>query len=128
MNIALVLLGLGLLIWGGDLLVKGAGRIALLVRVSPAEIFTSGVASWRGHDDVAVANVVGSNIFNVLGILGATAFVTPIQVDEKFLSSDIWWMLGASLALLPLMWPGMRIQRWKGVLLLVMAAIYVASL
>ena len=79
---------------------------------------TSIVAVRRGRDDIAVANVVGSNIFNILGIGGATALIHPLPVPTEIITRDNWWMLGASLLLFPLMKTEMQVSRVEGAILL----------
>jgi cation:H+ antiporter len=134
--------GVVLLAVGSQLLVDGAVGLALVWGVSEAvigltivaagtstpELVTSLVASYRGRDDVAVANVLGSNIFNVLAILGVTAVISPLPFAREILARDVWWMLGLSAALLPLMWTGSRISRREGALLLGAFIAYTASL
>lgn len=136
---AAVALGVVLLVAGGHALVEGASDLARLAGMSERvigltvvaagtsapELATSLVAAWRRQTDVAVANVVGSNIFNILGILGLTALVTPTPVSEAVMASDVWWMLGTALVLYPLMITNRRIARLEGAIL---AAIYVAYL
>lgn len=131
-NVGAIVGGAGLLAAGSTLLVDGAVGLASRLGVSDAvigltivaagtstpELVTSLVAARRGQHDIAVANVVGSNIFNVLGILGLTALVHPLEVPAEILARDVWWMLGASLLLFPLMWTGMRVSRGEGALLL----------
>lgn len=131
-NGAAVLSGIALLAGGANSLVSGAMSIASQAGVSDAvigltivaagtslpELMTSLVAARRGQDDVAIGNVVGSNIFNVLGILGATAAIHPLAVPQEILSRDNWWMLGASLLLFPLMKSGLHVTRREGLLLL----------
>jgi cation:H+ antiporter len=131
-NLGAIVLGAALLAAGSSVLVRGAVAIAEAFGVSETvigltvvaagtsfpELMTSLVAARRGQDDIAVGNVVGSNIFNVLGILGATAVICPLDVPEEIVSRDNWWMLGASLLLLPLMKSGMRVSRAEGALLL----------
>ncbi len=141
-NLLAILLGVGLLAGGSTLLVEGAVGIATALGVSDTvigltivaagtstpELVTSLVASKRGRDDIAIANVVGSNIFNVLGIVGATALLHPLDVPAVIIARDVWWMLGASALLLPLMWTGMRVSRLEGALLLGGFATYLALL
>jgi cation:H+ antiporter len=86
------------------------------------------VSSYRGRDDVAIANVIGSNLFNILGILGLSALVAPLPVDAAIVSSDNWWMLGITLLLFPLMFTGLRINRWEGALLLAAYGTYLTLL
>lgn len=131
-NIAAVLLG-GLLLSGGaTVLVGGAVTLARTLGVSPTvigltvvaagtslpELATSVTAALRGKDDIAVANVIGSNIFNVLGIVGTTALILPLPVPDEIITRDDWWMLGISFLLFPLMRSGMRISRLEGTVLL----------
>jgi len=126
-----VALGGALLAGGSTALVHGATGIAKTMGVSDVvigltivaagtstpELITSLVAAWRGKDDIAVGNVVGSNVINVLGIAGATSLVHPLAVPPELLARDDWWMLGASLLLFPLMRTGMRVTRAEGALL-----------
>ncbi len=131
-NIAAVIVGAALLAFGSDTMVRGAVGVATAFEISPTvigltivaggtstpELVTSLVAAWKGKDDMAVTNVLGSNIFNVFGIAGATALVEPIPVPELLFQRDTWWMLGLSALLFPLMRSGMRITRVEGAVLL----------
>jgi cation:H+ antiporter len=134
--------GLVALVIGSRLLIVGASEIARTFGISEAviglslvavgtslpELATSVVAAMRRHPDVAVGNVIGSNIFNILGILGVTALVRPIDVAEQIASGDVWVMLGASLLLVPaLLWRG-RIGRPEAGILLLGYAAYMAVL
>jgi len=141
-NLVAVLLGIGLLAGGSTALVRGAVGVASALGVSDTvigltivaagtstpELVTSLVAAWRGRDDIAVANVVGSNIFNVLGIGGVTALVHPLPVPLEIIARDNWWMLGASLLLFPLMKTGMRVNRVEGGVLFAGFLVYMAVL
>jgi cation:H+ antiporter len=117
--------GLAALVIGSRFLIVGASEIARTFGVAEAviglslvavgtslpELATSIIAALRRHPDVAVGNVVGSNIFNILGILGITALVRPIGIAEQIVSVDIWVMVGVSLLLaVTLLWRG-RIGR-----------------
>lgn len=138
--VVLVLGGLAGVVWGADLLVDGAVGLARSVGVPEAvigltmvaigtslpELATAGMAALRGHNDVAVGNVVGSNIFNLLGIMGATALVAPVPAPLQIMAVDVWVMLGASLLLLPFILTGGRITRPVGVAFLVAYGLYVA--
>ena len=131
--------GLALLVWGGDWFVAGAADLArglgidealialtiVAIGTSTPELATSLIATLRGHGDMAVGNIVGSNIFNGLGILGAAAIVRPLSAPG-ILTSDLATMLGVSLLLLPLAWTGRQIVRWEGALLLALYAGYIA--
>jgi len=138
----LVVVGSGMLFLGGKLLVDGAvglARIAdipervigltlVAVGTSLPELATSLVAAYRGHGEVAVANVIGSNIFNLLGILGITALVKPIPVAAQVIGSDLWWMLGIALLLLPMLRFRSNLSRVEGGVLLTGYLVYVALL
>lgn len=131
-NSLAILVGVGLLIGGSTALVKGAVEIALAFGVSEAvvgltviaagtslpELAASVMAGLRGRDDIAVANVLGSNIFNILGILGVAGLIKPLPVAPEILERDILWMLGVALLMFPLMWTGRRINRVEGLVLL----------
>jgi cation:H+ antiporter len=141
-NVGAVLMGAALLAGGSTLLVKGAVGIASALSVSDAvigltivsagtstpELISSIVAARRGRDDIAVANIIGSNIFNVFAIVGVTAMVAPLPIPPEIQGRDNYWMLGFSLLLLPLMRSGMRITRAEGGVLLTAYVLYVALL
>jgi len=142
LDLGLVLFGMGLLVAGAQLLVRGAVGIAELVGLSDRvigltivaagtslpELATSLAAARRGEPEIALANVLGSNIFNITGILGAVAVVTPQRVPAISLAFDFWWMLGYTVLLLPLMRSGMRISRMEGLALTAGYVIYLALL
>ncbi|MFH1813967.1 MAG: calcium/sodium antiporter [Pseudomonadota bacterium] len=108
-----LLFGLGLvaLIAGAELLVRGASKLALSFGISPLvvgltivafgtsspELAVSVQSAWNGKTDMAVANVVGSNIFNVLFILGLSAMITPLLVDKQLIRQEVPIMIGVSL-------------------------------
>ncbi|MCA9155190.1 MAG: calcium/sodium antiporter [Planctomycetales bacterium] len=110
----LIALGLLTLFVGGELLVRGASRLAAIAGISPLvigltvvafgtsapELAVSLKASWAGQTDIAVGNVVGSNIFNVLFVLGASALVAPLLVSSQLIRIDVPLMIAASV----LMW------------------------
>lgn len=135
-SIIMVLGGLVGLAVGADLLVVGSIELARAFGVSEAligltlialgtslpELVTAMVAAIRGHCDVAVGNVIGSNIFNILAIMGVSTMFGDIPVPDSFLKMDLWVMLGASLLLIP--FTKLRAQGGK-VSGLVMVALYV---
>lgn len=124
--------GIVALVFGADLLVKGAVNIArafavpdaviglslVAVGTSLPELATAIVAALRRQSDVVLGNVIGSNIFNVLAILGVTVTIRPIAVDPRFQAIDAPVMLAASLALLVLLFAATRIGRLPGALML----------
>jgi cation:H+ antiporter len=138
----LALAGIGVLVAGAYLLVDGAIQIArgygisetiigltvVAVGTSLPEFATSAVAAFRREADVAIGNVVGSNIYNILGILGVTALVQPIAMPAEIMAFDIWVMLAAAVVLVVFALSGLRINRWEGGLLLAGYAAYIAYL
>lgn len=137
LSVLFIVFGLALLFFGADLFLKGAIALAKILNVSDAiigltvvavgtslpELFTSIVATIRNKSDIAVGNAVGSNIFNILSILGISAMIVPIKSEEmSFL--DFGVMLAAALILLPLSYTGFRINRLEGALLLVGYSVY----
>ena len=134
-----VVVGLLLLIGGSQVLLTGAVGIAEHFGVSEAvigltlvavgtslpELSISVIAAIRRHADVAVGNILGSNIFNLLGILGVSALLQPLPVHARILQFDQWVMLGAALLLLLFLYTGRRLSRLEGGLLLIGYAIYV---
>ncbi len=141
-NSVAVLLGVGLLAGGSTLLVTGAGGIArsfgvpdtligltiVAAGTSTPELVTSLMAAFRGKDDIAVANVLGSNIFNVLGIGGLAAAIKPLAVPAEIVERDNLWMLALSILLLPFMRTGMRLGRLEGLILLAIYLTWVGLL
>jgi cation:H+ antiporter len=134
--------GLVCLVLGGRWLVDGASTLARVMGMTERviavtivaggtgapELATSLVAAFRGRTDVAVANMIGSNIFNILGILGVTALVTAIPVSAPMIASDMVWMIGVAVLLLPLMRSESRISRMEGAVLCAAYGAYLASL
>lgn len=143
-NLVLVLGGLGLLVLGAKWLVDGAVEIAHYLGVSELiigltivaigtslpELVTSVVAGLRGERDIAVGNIVGSNIFNILGVLGAAGMIDPagLGVSAMILSFDLPVMAAVAIICLPIFLTGQVISRWEGALLLVGYAAYTAYL
>lgn len=124
--------GLALVVFGGGLLVDGAVTLAqslgisetvigltiVAVGTSLPELVTSVLAAFRKQSDVAFGNIVGSNIYNVLFIGGATALIAPGEVPADIVSFDNLVMIGASIVLVAFAWTGLRIARWEGAALL----------
>lgn len=114
-------------LWGLSELVIGLTIVA--IGTSLPELASSVAAARRGHADIAIGNVLGSNIYNILFILGATALITPLPTAAPTLMwLDIPVMIGFALVLVPMMMMGLKITRANGVLLLVGYAAYVAYL
>jgi cation:H+ antiporter len=101
------------------------GLTIVAVGTSLPELAVSAIAAFRGQGAVAVGNVVGSNIYNALGILGATAVVHPLEVPPEIAHFDIWIMLGATAALLAYMLRGRTLGRATGGVFLLAYAGYI---
>jgi cation:H+ antiporter len=104
------------------------GLTIVAVGTSLPELVTSVVAARRGASDVALGNILGSNIFNMLGILGATALARTIPVPEAILDFDVWVMAASTVALVLVAVTGWRITRGEGVALLAAYGGYLAWL
>ncbi len=104
------------------------GLTMVAVGTSLPELATTVVAALRKHADVAIGNVLGSNLFNILSILGITSLFGPIAVGPEFLARDLWVMLAAALLIGPFVMSGRRIGRTWGVVFLLLYAGYVAVL
>ncbi len=143
-NLAFILVGLVLLVQGSQWLVESSIAIARSIGVSELvigltivsagtslpELATSFIASLKGERDIAVGNVVGSNIFNVLAVLGLSAAVAPngIAVSSAALGFDIPVMIVVAIACLPIFFSGNLITRWEGLLFTMYYVAYVAYL
>lgn len=139
---ALTLLGIAVTIAGARLLVASATTLAqawgvsdtligltiVAVGTSLPELVTAVVAAARRQGDIAFGNVVGSNIYNILGILGITALVRPVPIPAEIAGFDIWVMLAATAALALVAITGWRVNRAEGLALLASYAAYVGWL
>ena len=137
-SILFITVGVIGLAFGADWLVQGAVTIAKNFGVSEhvisvtivafgtsvPELVTSLVAAVKKQMDISVGNLIGSNIFNILAVLGITAIFKEIPISETVISNDIFWVLGTSFILLPLML-NYKISRWKGALLFLSYLLYV---
>ncbi len=133
--------GLAGIIVGAKLLVDGGLGIAeafnvsrtvvgltwIAVGTSLPELAIVIVASLRGHSDIALGNVLGSNIFNLLGITGGVAMITPLDMPNEVMNFDIWALLGVTILLLPLMITENKISRMDGRLLVGLYIVYLAA-
>lgn len=143
-QLALILVGLALLVLGSRWLVEGAVAIAKSLGVSELiigltivaagtslpEVAASVTAAIRGQRDIAVGNVVGSNTFNLLGVLGLSGLVAPmpLTVQPALLEFDMLVMLAVAFACLPVFFTGATIARWEGALFLGYYVAYTAFL
>ncbi|WP_421718345.1 calcium/sodium antiporter [Algiphilus sp.] len=138
-DILFVVVGLTVLVVGARMLVQGAITVAEAAGLSDAiigltivaigtslpELAASVVAAAKGEGDIAVGNVLGSNLFNILGILGITSLIQPLESGGVG-PTDLWVMVGFAVLLAPLMRTGWRIGRWEGVMLLLLYVSYLA--
>lgn len=143
-DVALVVGGLGMLVLGSEWFVNGAVELAeafgvselvigltvVALGTSMPEIVTSVLASIRGERDIAVGNVIGSNLFNLLMVMGLTSVVADggITVADAALRFDIPVMIAVAIACLPVFWRGYVISRWEGILFLLYCAAYLTYL
>jgi cation:H+ antiporter len=141
-NIVFIIVGLGLLVLGSNWLVDSAVVIAQALGVSELvigltivavgtslpEVATSVIAAWKGESDIAVGNAVGSNIFNLLGVLGLGALLAPegVSVAAQVMQFDFPVMVFVALVCLPVFYIDSRISRLEGVLLLGYYVLYVS--
>jgi len=92
---------------------------------SVPELVTSAVAAIKKETDISIGNLIGSNIFNIMAVIGITAIVKPIPVTEDVISYDMIWMLAISFCLLPLMLIGKKLGRLKGFMLFSTYVVYI---
>jgi cation:H+ antiporter len=132
MDVVLVVAGCGGLVLGGYAIVEGAVAVGSLLGVSQVvigltvvavgtslpELATSLVAAMHKEADIAVGNVIGSNIFNIVAILGTATVVQPLTVAPSVLVRELPAVLGLSIVVFPMLRTGWRIKRWEGALLL----------
>ena len=138
---ALVIGGLVLLTAGAEILVRGSVALSLRLGVTPLvigltvvafstslpELATSVMASVKGEADVAFGNVIGSNILNILCVLGVAALIRPFKV-QGLRPLDMGVLVGSAALILPLLWRGYTLNRWEGATLLTGYIAYLYSL
>ncbi|REE80271.1 cation:H+ antiporter [Lutibacter oceani] len=133
----------GVALWGGsELLIDGAVGMATKFNVSERiigitivsvgtsipELAASVIAVLKKEKAISLGNLIGSNVFNILAVLGLTSIITPIKVtDQGLLSSDIYWMLGFSLLVFPLVFAPVKMKlSWKeGLILIVLYGVFI---
>jgi cation:H+ antiporter len=138
-NLLLIAGGIVLLYFGGEALVKNAvvlartwgissmvvGLTVVAFGTSSPELAASLAAALTGSPDVAIGNVVGSNILNILLILGVTALLAPIRAQAQFIKREVPIMIGASLLLFVFMYTGEQVGRWEGLASVVLLGLYI---
>lgn len=140
LSVVFLLAGLALVVAGAEFLVDGAVQVARIFEVpeevigltlvaigtSLPELATSIMAAIRKHSEIALGNVLGSNVYNTVGIGGITALVTPIPVSDTMRTFDIPMMLIISVIMVVVVATGRRVTRWEGGLLLSLYVCYLA--
>jgi cation:H+ antiporter len=135
----LVGIGLGGLVWGADLMVESAvamarefgvsewliGLTIVAIGTSLPELAATGAAAWKGESDIALGNILGSNVFNILLILGVTVVVNPMRVNDSVLFREMPAMVLFAGLLLPILWNGLKVYRWEGCVLLAVYVLFV---
>lgn len=130
--------GLAMVMFGADWLVRGSialslnagisetviGLTIVAVGTSLPELAISVIAAFRRNADIAIGNIIGSNIYNVFGILGVTALIQPIAMPDRIANADAWIMLGITLLFLIFAATGAKITRREGAFFLVAYGIY----
>jgi cation:H+ antiporter len=124
---------------GANLLVEGAVSIAhkagidevvigltmVAIGTSLPELATTVMAAYRKETDVAIGNVIGSNIFNLMGVIGVTSLITTLPVSQAFVSFDFWVMLASSLLLFPFIWFKLDMGKLCGAIFLGIYTVYI---
>lgn len=142
MSLLLTVVGIGLTMLGANWLVESAidvsrrlgvsetviGLSVVAVGTALPELVTTIVAAVRGHSEVALGNIIGSNVYNVLGILGATALLHPIGVPPEIVRIDIWVLVAATCLITLFLVSGTKLGRGEGGILLGGYASYLAWL
>lgn len=137
-SVGLLLIGIAGLYFGSDMLVDSAVEISKMFGVSERiigvtviaigtslpELVTSIIAALKKETDIAIGNILGSNIMNILAIIGITSLISPINVSEVFIKQDFLWMLGLTALLFPILRSRLIISRLEGALLLAVYGAY----
>jgi cation:H+ antiporter len=141
-QVLFIVIGLVGLFLGSKLLISSATSIATEFGVSKhvigitiiafgtsvPELATSVIAAFKKETDISVGNLIGSNIFNVMAVLGLTGIVKPIPIEPNVIQWDMYWMLGVALILLPMMVFRRKVYRFSGAILLAIYVFYILSL
>jgi len=137
-DIVLIVIGCVGLFYGSDWFVEAGKGLALHLGVgervigitvlalgtSLPELVTASIASFKNQTDLALGNLMGSNIFNILSILGITSIIKEIEVSDIILNTDMFWMLGITLLILPMMVHKREVGRYEGFVLLLIYGYY----
>ncbi len=143
-NLVIAAVGAVALMFGAHYLVTGATALAIAWDVPPSviglslvavgtslpELAATSVAAWRRNPEIAAGNIIGSGIFNLFGILGVTALISanPVTLPNNMIQFDVWWMLAASVVIIPFLASNWRLSRLEGVFLLTLYVGYLTIL
>jgi cation:H+ antiporter len=141
-GVSLVVLGIFGLYLGSEFMVSNAilisqtlgiserviGVTVIAIGTSLPELATSIIAALNKKTDIAIGNILGSNIMNVLAIIGITTLISPIEVAPIFIEQDFIWMIGITLLLFPILRSRLLVSRWEGGLLLAIYAFYLFTI
>jgi cation:H+ antiporter len=130
-SLIFLMVGVSGLYFGSDLFVDNAIEISRILGVSERvigvtviaigtslpELVTAVIAAIKKETDIAIGNILGSNIMNILAIIGVTSMISPVQVSSTFLEQDFLWMIGLTLLLFPILRTKLKISRWEGLVL-----------
>ncbi|MFO7851097.1 MAG: calcium/sodium antiporter [Bacteroidota bacterium] len=141
LSLVIVIISSLFLVAGANMLVKSASTVASMMGVSDRiisvsivalgtslpEMATSIIAAFRKQNDISIGNIVGSNIFNILAILGITISVQPYGLSDPNFSSDMYWMIGIAVLLIVMVLPSRnpKLSRWKGIFLALVYLSYI---
>jgi len=144
LTVGYLMLGLIGLYFGSEWFVEGSVQIAINLGMSKSvigvtivafgtsapELVASCVAAYRRQSDISIGTLIGSNIFNIMAVIGLTSIVRPIDLNgvdaSQFLNFDMYWVAGIALALLPMLYFGAKFGRLKGVALLTSYIVYIS--
>ncbi len=138
-NIGFLALGIVGLFYGAEWLLSSATNIALAFGVSPyiigvtilavgtsiPELTTSVIAAYKKETEIALGNLIGSNIFNILAVVGLTSIISPMKLTQSAFNYDMMWMLAIAVLIFPFMIWKKLIQRWMGLILVLVYSCYV---
>jgi len=130
------------LYYGSEWFIEGARQLAKEMGVSDhiigltvvafgtsvPELVASGIAAWKQESDLALGNLIGSNIFNIFFAAGLSSSIIALPVDAQALKFDFWWMTAIALIVGAMMWHKALIHRWKGVVLLLAYLVYMVCI
>ena len=142
LDVLLIAGGTALLYYGAHFMIQGAAAFATRLGVTEAviglsvvaigtslpELATTLIAALRRRTDIVVGNILGSNIFNILAVIGITALMQPVDINARIARTDMWIMLASAVVLVPFMMSNWRLSRAEGLVLVIFYFIYIGAL